>query len=255
MFSGLPAQLPIYAFGYTGGITSDTHRALLDKGISQPMFLAWLHTVVQHTVWLTRRGKITSLPILPHQAVENRHGAGCTSLARYLDTAMPLNRFRHMSTITVLRRVWPGVSILRSLYTEGILNSYYLAMAGPGSSGRHRDQCVHSSPSRLRTHLVNPVCVDRYLQSPLGLVAYFITNSRSPHRARRVSQFTCLWEVTWEGDETVEHFAFWSPSNAPVSAVSYAAVVHTLFEVIAPALGFRSTRTYRVLSLAMPVAS
>ena len=161
-----------------------------------------------------------------------------------------------MSTITVLRRVWPEVSILRSLYAEGILTSYYLATAGPGCSGRHRDQGVYSSPSRLRTHLVNPVCVDRYLQSPSGPVAYFITNSRSAHGARQVSQFTCLWEVTWEGEETVEHFAFWSPSNAPVSAVTYAAVVHTLFEVIAQALGFRNKRrTYRGLSLAMPVAS
>ena len=53
----------------------------------------------------------------------------------------------------------------------------------------------------------------------------------------------------------MECFAFWSPTNAPVSAVNYAAVVYTLFEVVAQALGFRSKRTYRVLSLAMPVAS
>ena len=69
-----------------------------------------------------------------------------------------------------------------------------------------------------------------------------------------MSRFTCLWGVTWEGEGTVERFAFWSPSNAPVSAVHYAAVVHALFEVVAQALGFRNKHTYRVLSLAMPVA-
>ena len=102
--------------------------------------------------------------------------------------------------------------------------------------------------------------MDQYLQSPPapgpipGQVTYIITNSRPPHEARRVSQFTCLWEVTWEGEGMMERFAFWSPSNTPNSAVAYATVMHTLFEVVAQALGFRSKRTYRVLSMAMPVA-
>ena len=90
-FSCFPAPLPVYAFGYTGDITRVTHQALLNKGISQPMFLALLHTVVQHTVWFTRRGKITSLPILPLQVAENGHGVGCTSLIHFLDSAMPLD--------------------------------------------------------------------------------------------------------------------------------------------------------------------
>ena len=102
--------------------------------------------------------------------------------------------------------------------------------------------------------------MDLYLQSPPvpgripGQVTYIITNSRPPHEARRASQFTCLWEVAWEGGEMVEHFAFWSPSNAPVSALAYATVMHTLFEVLAQALGFRSRRTFCTLSMAMPVA-
>ena len=52
----------------------------------------------------------------------------------------------------------------------------------------------------------------------------------------------------------MEDFSSWSPSDAPVSALNYAAVKHTLFEVVAQALGFCSRRTYRVLSLAMPLA-
>ena len=51
-----------------------------------------------------------------------------------------------------------------------------------------------------------------------------------------------------------EHFALCSPSNAPASAVAYATVIHTLFEVVAQALGFHSKRMYQVLSMAMPVA-
>ena len=48
--------------------------------------------------------------------------------------------------------------------------------------------------------------------------------------------------------------AFWSPSNAPAAAVSYATVMHTLLDIMAQALGFQSKRTFRVLSMAMPVA-
>ena len=105
--------------------------------------------------------------------------------------------------------------------------------------------CRAWHPIRAAIHIwtITPVASDcgmswagRFMYPLLGL------SCRMPP-----SQFTCLWEVTWEGDETVEHFTFWSPSNAPVLAASYAAVVHTLFEVIAQALGFRSKHTYRVL--------
>jgi hypothetical protein len=259
-FAGFPAPLPVFVVGHTGDITSGTHRALQDKGISQPMFLALLHTVVQHTVWFTRRSKVTSLPILPTQVVENRNGVSCTPLVRYLDTSMPLGLFRYMSTTTVLERVWPEIPILRALYTEGILSYNWDPTDLTGRPGRPRDRLFCTSPSRLPTHLANPTSVDQYLQSPPlpgripGQVTYIITNSRSPHGARQVSQFACLWEVAWEGGEMVEHFAFWSPSNAPVSAVAYATVVHTLFEVLAQALGFRCKRTFRTLSMAMPVA-
>ena len=57
---GLPPPFPVYAFGYTGDITSATRNALLDKGISQPMFLALLHTVVQLPCGL--QGEIKSRP-------------------------------------------------------------------------------------------------------------------------------------------------------------------------------------------------
>ena len=46
---GLPDPFPVFSIGHTGDVTRATHLALLDKGISQPMFLAILHTVVQHT--------------------------------------------------------------------------------------------------------------------------------------------------------------------------------------------------------------
>jgi hypothetical protein len=173
---------------------------------------------------------------------------------------MPLGLFRYMSTTTVLERVWPEIPILRALYAEGILSYNWDPTDLTGRPGRPRDQLFCTSPSRLPTHLANPTSVDQYLQSPPlpgripGQVTYIITNSRSPHGARQVSQFACLWEVAWEGGEVVEHFAFWSPSNAPVSAVAYATVVHTLFEVLAQALGFRCKRTFRTLSMAMPVA-
>jgi hypothetical protein len=215
--------------------------------------------VVQHTVWFTRRAKLTSLPILPTQVVENRSGVGCTPLDRFLDTAMPLNRFRYMSTETVSSRAWPEVSILRALYAGGILSYNWDPTAG--RPGRPRDRLFYSSPTRLPTHLaVHPSSVDQYLRSSAGSgpvpgqATYFITNSSLPHEARRESQYTCLWEVAWEGEGTGEHFAFWSPSNAPASAVAYATVIHTLFEVVARALGLRSTRVYRVLSMAMPMA-
>ena len=142
---------------------------------------------------------------------------------------MPLNRFRQMSTATVLRRVWPEVAILRALYAEGIL-SYNWDPTEPGRPGRRRDQLFCCSPARLPTHLANPARLEQYLQSLPGAgqipgqVTYVITNSRSPHGARQLSRFACLWEVAWEGGDTVEHFAFWSPSNAPVSAVAYATV-------------------------------
>ena len=172
---------------------------------------------------------------------------------------MPLNRFRQMSTATVLRRVWPEAAILRALYAEGIL-SYNYCLNGPDRPDRLRDQLWLASPTRLPTHLTQPACVEQYLRSPPvagiipGHVTYIITHSRPPHGSRRVSRFVCLWEVAWAGDGTEEHFAFWSPSNAPAAAVAYATVMHTLFEIMAQALGFRSIRTFRVLSIAMPVA-
>ena len=112
-------------------------------------------------------------------------------------------------------------------------------------------------PSEMAVH---PSCVDQYLRSSAGSgpvpgqATYFITNSSLPHETRRESHYTCLWEVAWEGEGTGGHFAFWSPSNAPASAVAYATVIHTLFEVVAQALGLRSKRVYRVLSIAMPMA-
>ena len=83
--SGLPDPFPVFSIGHTGDVTRAAHRGLLDKGISQPMFLAILHTVVQHTVWFSRRD-LTSLPVLPHQLVECRRDATCQlHLVRLLD--------------------------------------------------------------------------------------------------------------------------------------------------------------------------
>ena len=98
---GLPTPFPVHALGHTGDVTGATHRALLDKGLSQPMFLALLHTVVQHTVWFTRRDWLTSLPVLPQQVIENRRGNGHQPLVRQLDSCVSLNRFCHMCTVPI----------------------------------------------------------------------------------------------------------------------------------------------------------
>ena len=92
----------MFSIGHTGDVTRATHRGLLDEGISQPMFLAILHTVVQHTVWFSRRDWLTSLPVLPHQLVEClRDATRQLHLVRLLDKHVPLNRFRYMSTVMV----------------------------------------------------------------------------------------------------------------------------------------------------------
>ena len=123
--SGLPDPFPVFSIGHTGDVTRATHRGLLDKGISQPMFLAILHTVVQHTVWFSRRDWLTSLSVLPRQLVDcRRDAARQLHLARLLNKHVPLNRFHYMSTEMVCHRVWPEVSILRTLYDEGILSSH-----------------------------------------------------------------------------------------------------------------------------------
>ena len=132
-----------------------------------------------------------------------------------------------------------------------ILSSY---LRDTGRPGRHRERKVYSSPSTLATHLVNPDSVDAYLLSPSGHATYCITNSHTPHVARRVSRFTCLWEVSWNGGGIREHSAFWSPAHAPGMAQQNAAIIHTLFAVMAQALGLQCNRTYHMLSMAMCAA-
>ena len=133
------------------------------------------------------------------------------------------------------------MSLLRSLYAEGILSSYLR------DTSYYRHLTIYSSPSTLSTHLVNPESVDASLLSPGGRATYFITNSRTPHVARQVGPFTCLWEVSWRGDGVRVHFAFWTAANAPWTAQQYAAVIHILFEVIPQTLGLPCNRGSRAV--------
>ena len=194
-------------------VTRATHQALLDKGISQPMFIAILHTGVQHTAWFCRRDWLTSLPVLPHQLVECRRDATRQlHLVQLLDKHVPLNRFGYMSTVMVCHRVWPEVSLVRTLYDEGILSSH-MKLRGVASQTRHT--VVYSSPTTLGTNLVGTPDVGAYLLVPPAAATYHITNSSAPHTVRGVPRYTCVWEVGWKGDGVLEYFASWSPVGAP----------------------------------------
>ena len=247
---GLPDSFPVFSIGHTGDVTTATHRALLGKGISQPMFLAILHTVVQHTAWFCRRDWLTSLPVLPHQLVE------CWSdsthqlhLVELLDRHVPLNRFRDMSTVMVCRRVWPEVSVLRALYSEGIFSAH---LTRHGAKKRRGSKIpVYVSASVLGTHLVNPPDAGRYLQSPRISATYYITNSPAPHSVRGTAHYTCAWEVGWKGDGVCEFFALWTPVGAPRTSQQYASVMFRLFGTLARALGLQLTRVYRQMALAL----
>ena len=84
-------------------------------------------------------------------------------------------------------------------------------------SGLHHT-VAYSSPSTLGARLGEPSGQGSYLLSPQGSAMYFITYFPAPHVTRKVSRFTCLWEVVWKEDGVQEHFAFWSPENAPRTA-------------------------------------
>ena len=143
------------------------------------MFLVILHTVVQHTVWFSRRDWLTSLPVLPHQLVEClRDATRQLHLVRLLDKHVPLNRFRYMSTAMVCHCVWPEVSILRTLYDEGILSSHIRLCV------QTRHTVAYSSPTTLGTNLVGTPDVGAYVLAPPSGVTYHITNSPTPHTVR-----------------------------------------------------------------------
>ena len=187
--------------------------------------------------------------VLPNHLVEcSRDSKWQLHLVQLLDRHVPLSRFRYMSTVMICHRVWPEVSLLRTLYDEGILSSH-MKLRGVAHHTRHT--VVYSSPTTLVTDLVDPLDVGAYLLAPKVDATYHITNSSAPHTVWGVPRYTCLWEVGWKGDGVLEYFAFWSPVGAPRAVLLYAAVMYGLFKTLAKALGQQCKRVYRLLVIAL----
>ena len=139
------------------------------------------------------------------------------------------------------------MSILRTLYNEGILSSH-IRLRVPNQT---RHTVAYSSPTTLGTDLVGTPDVGAYMLAPPMGVTYHITNSLAPHTVRGFPWYTCVWEVGWRGDGVLEYSAFWSPVGAPRAALQYAAVIYALFDTLARVLGLHCIKVYQHKGLAL----